>query len=339
MFGTVRFSVAILVVAISTSLSAQSVKGARLGLSTVAEIRRNRGEPDQVGQTEDGRQKFISYPGVIFYFSPDDSIVDFARVFPSDRLTRRGVVARLGRPRRSSLTEELRRSDFYGDSLVVVYNAADSVLYLEYFTVRDRSHRRILSALDSLVRNRAVILWLHTSAVRPSDHGFVVERIDDNRISPGDTITWLEVLSPNGAQASNNSFVASLSFARRNGWLLGWHEAGIQDGAIARIVLRSGATGEERTFRELIRLTPALKLAMANVTIDSMIAALDSSGNWEAAWDSLQVLREKSPANAIARATLLRLEIRVPADSIRRYWLAPLRTRDGQAGPHASRTS
>src|SRR5579859_3988072 len=114
----------------------EDVQGVKLGVTTVRQLQTIRNDPAESGKTVDGWE-YISFgnnlPKYTYYFSPDDSIVEWARVFVKEGYTVTRVREALGRPDTTTFGEDLsKQQTFKSGGIIVAYKPNGEVSYIEY---------------------------------------------------------------------------------------------------------------------------------------------------------------------------------------------------------------
>jgi hypothetical protein len=223
-----------------TRAAAQSIRGVELGKTTMGEVQRNHTmEPDETGLTEDGRDTYLKYGNVGYYFSVEDSVADFVRIYPTGKMARADVHRRLGRPRRSSIGADLSATDFFGDTLVVVYTAANAVSFLEY-EARENLRRRRLHAKSAAY---------DTARARPSP----IAGADSDIVASAPRIDWSALVGAELTLRTDSSYATLAYHLAREGavrtYSRGWidHDtAGLQTATTSQVTY-----GEFVTYREV----------------------------------------------------------------------------------------
>lgn len=151
----------LLVVDASVRLAAcqRSVQGFTLGVTSLSDLIGKRGEPQDSGRTNDG-WRYIVYgrsPRYAYYYSSDDFILEWARVFPVSGYTAARVHEAFGRPDTTLYGDDLsKREHFDSAGVIVEFGPDGNVSYIEYqpshgFSIASRRHRRATLVLDSIL--------------------------------------------------------------------------------------------------------------------------------------------------------------------------------------------
>lgn len=138
----------------------QNVQGVVLGVTSMSTIISARGAPSDSGKSNDG-WLYVAFgadlPRYFYYFSPDDSIVEWARVFVIDGYTASRVHEAFGRPDTVEYGEDLsKKEEFSRRNVVVEYRANGDVSYIEYHTdfghsIGSRRASRAYATIDTLM--------------------------------------------------------------------------------------------------------------------------------------------------------------------------------------------
>ncbi len=112
------------------------VQGATLGVTTLTELRSTRGEPADTGKNVDG-WLYVTFgqvpPQYTYYFSPEDSIIEWARVFVIDGYSAKRVHEAFGRPDTTVFGVDLSKNEsFKSGKIIVSYKPNGDVDYIEY---------------------------------------------------------------------------------------------------------------------------------------------------------------------------------------------------------------
>ena len=140
----------------------REVNGVFLGETPVGTVVRLRGERKE--GVNDGGWNFVAYERsnatTVYYFSVEDSIIEWARVFPARGTTLARVHSVLGKPDTIEFDEALSRVELYFDQdATVIYDGDSTVHFIDYSVPVDkaigmRRKRRAEAHLDSLVALR-----------------------------------------------------------------------------------------------------------------------------------------------------------------------------------------
>lgn len=146
-WGLLGLAVAILP---TRALGQRNVQGATLGVTTVRELITTRGEPVDTGKNVDGwlYVGFGQGPRYTYYFSPEDSVVEWARVFVTDGYTAQRVHEAFGRPDTTAFGEDLSKQEIFKSGAIVAwYKPNGDVGYIEYHAANSIGFRRASRAV------------------------------------------------------------------------------------------------------------------------------------------------------------------------------------------------
>jgi hypothetical protein len=154
--------------------SQQEVRGVKLGVTNARELRTMRQDETTSGKTPDG-WSYIAFgldvPRYTYYFSQEDSIVEWARVFVTNGYTAARVREAFGRPDTTSFGEDLsKRETFTAKGVVVSYRSDNQVSFIEYHPhlldrLPFRRYRRATKVRDSVLAD--VMSELHPEMTWP----------------------------------------------------------------------------------------------------------------------------------------------------------------------------
>ncbi len=139
----------------------RDVQGATLGVTTVRQLIETRGMPADTGRNVSG-WLFVAFgqePRYIYYFSPEDSVVEWARVFVIDGYTASRVHEAFGRPDTLMFGEDLSKQEsFKRGAILASYKPNGDVGYIEYHpdvrnSIGFRRARRADARQDTLMAN------------------------------------------------------------------------------------------------------------------------------------------------------------------------------------------
>jgi hypothetical protein len=228
-------------------------------------VRRNHsGEPDISGLTENGKHYFLRYGDVGYYFSVEDSIADFLRIFPTDTIRRADVHRRLGRPGHTQMSADLSAAESYGDTLTVAYSAANTVKWLEYSARKGLFARQIDEAMAAESAARA--------------HPLRLEGLDSAAEVGAPIIRWEALV---GAELTFKSYASVTTIVFRREATRGggaafrreWTEYDTAD--VARELVPPPSFREVITYRELRRGPSASIRRTSHSGPDSAVTYID----------------------------------------------------------------
>lgn len=143
----------------------QDVNGVSLGQTTVSTLLQNRSDTTATGKNVNGWQylSFGTGPTYTYYFSPEDSIIDWARVFVTEGYTAGRVHEAFGKPDTTEYAPDLSKHESFKKGQVFVsYKPDGTVAYVEYhatISIGLRRQARANRAIDSLMA--AVLIRAH----------------------------------------------------------------------------------------------------------------------------------------------------------------------------------
>ena len=112
--------------------AAQTVAGVHLGITHVRELAPVFGEAVRPTLTLDARHRMYRYGAYAFYVD-SDSIVAFARYFPSSTMTRATIEGVFGKPNSERRDTDLSLTAIYSDTVAVQYKPdGQEVTFIEY---------------------------------------------------------------------------------------------------------------------------------------------------------------------------------------------------------------
>jgi hypothetical protein len=141
---------------------AQDVNGVSLGVTTAAAVLTTRNDRPQTGKNVDG-WLYYSFgtvsPRYTYYFSAQDSVIEWARVSVTDGYTAERVHEAFGSPDTTAYGADLSKQEsFKHGSIFVEYKPDGSVNYVEYHATypislrrTDRANRVIDSVLTAVL--------------------------------------------------------------------------------------------------------------------------------------------------------------------------------------------
>jgi len=143
----------------------QVVEGTTLGVTRVSDLIEVRGTPVHAGNNVDGCH-YVSFGGerpiYTYYFSPEDSIVEWARVFVVSGYTPTRVREAFGRPDSTTFGADLSKHELFSARHVSVeYAPSGDVNYIEYHpdsdqSIGDRRAQRATAVIDSVMAETLV---------------------------------------------------------------------------------------------------------------------------------------------------------------------------------------
>jgi hypothetical protein len=142
----------------------RDVQGAALGVTTVRQLIGTRGEPADTGKNVGGwlYVGFGERPRYYYYFSPEDSVVEWARVFVIDGYPASRVHEAFGHPDTTVFGDDLSKQEtFKSGAIVASYKPNGDVGYIEYhpdlyYSIGFRRARRTWAKRDSVMADAIV---------------------------------------------------------------------------------------------------------------------------------------------------------------------------------------
>lgn len=147
----------VLVVTTQRRALGQNVNGVSLGQTTVSALLENRSDTTATGKNVNGwlYLSFGTGPTYTYYFSPEDSIIDWARVFVTEGYTAARVHEAFGKPDTTAFAPDLSKQESFRNGKVFVsYKPDGTVAYVEYhatLTIGLRRQANANAAIDTLM--------------------------------------------------------------------------------------------------------------------------------------------------------------------------------------------